>query len=108
LDAVLAVFPACDDAFAGVCSRVTSGLDESTVEAVCRLPHVVVGFIVQRGFAGGDVLTLERVVNDVLCRPEEGVYGVFEECGVVAVYIKRSGDSTPHLHILYVVLAILK
>ena len=45
---------------------------------------------------------MERVICDVLCRPEERVYGVFEECGVVSVYIERNGDSTPHLHILYV------
>jgi len=48
------------------------------------------------------VLALERVVYDVLCRPEEGVYGAFEECGVVTVYVECDRDSTPHFHMSYI------
>ena len=69
---------------------------------------MVLGFVVQRGFAGGDAVTVESVVYDVLCRPEERVYGVFEEYGVVAVHVECNGDGTPHLDILYVELVFLK
>lgn len=79
---------------------IPSGLREDAVEAVCLLSHVIIGFVVQRSPAGGDVLALERVVYDVLCRPEEGVYGVFEECGVVIVYVECDRDSTPQFDIL--------
>ncbi|MFC6874068.1 hypothetical protein ACFQGI_11925 [Halobellus sp. GCM10025813] len=52
--------------------------------------------------------TVESVVYDVLCRPEERVYGVFEEYSVVAVHVECNGDGTPHLDILYVELVFLK
>jgi hypothetical protein len=45
--------------------------DKTAVEPACGVSHVAVGFVVQRGLAGGDVLALESVVYDVLCRPEE-------------------------------------
>ncbi|AXR79890.1 IS1341-type transposase (plasmid) [Natrarchaeobaculum sulfurireducens] len=103
----LPVFPACDDAFASFSRFVPSGLHQSTVESVRLLAHIVVGFVVQCGLAGGDILALESVVYDVLCRPEERVYGVFEECGIVAVHVECNGDGTPHVHILYVELVFL-
>jgi hypothetical protein len=83
-------------------------LYQPAVEFSSGFSHIVVGFVVQRGLAGGDVLALESVVYDVLSAPEERVYGVFEECGVVTVYIERNGDSTPNLDVLYVERAIIK
>nr|WP_239524479.1 hypothetical protein [Halogeometricum borinquense] len=66
-------------------------MHQLTVEPVRFLAYVVVGFVVERGFAGGDVLAFESVVYDVLCRPQEGVYGVFEEYGVVVSTSSATG-----------------
>jgi hypothetical protein len=69
---------------------------------VSRLPNVFVGFVIERGLAGGDVFTVEGVVGDVLCGPEEFVNGVFEKCSVLTVHVERDGDSPAHFHTSYV------
>ena len=51
---------------------------------------------------------MEGVVCDVLSASQEGVYGIFEECSVVAVHVERNGDSPAHFHILYVEVIFLK
>jgi hypothetical protein len=50
------------------------GLDKIVIAAACFLTRIFVGFVVQRGFTGGDVLASESVVYKVLSTSEKCLY----------------------------------
>jgi hypothetical protein len=69
---------------------------------VCFAPHVVIGFVIERGFARSDVFTVESVARHVVGGPQKLVYSVLEKCSVVAVHVEFDRDSSPLLHRSYV------
>lgn len=70
------------------------GLDLVAVQARF-IAHVVVGAFVERGLASGNVFAPERVARHVVGSLQKLVYGIAEQCGVVAVRVQLDWDSAP-------------
>ena len=67
-------FSACNDALTGFSGTLLRAAQIRSLLQLRFLTRIFVGFVVQRGFTGGDVLAAESVVYEVLSTPEKRLY----------------------------------